>query len=209
VSGSPWWVHYEPPGGNPIPSDDPHADLVDMLRKLKRDMVGTEGGAFSINEHGQVIARAAAPNGPGNTVHMIEVTSAGGVFTYTTPIRFSGGTLDPCARPIEGTPWTGPLSGMTYSFAAPGNPKPPSRNLDEVFVEEEGVTLQLSTEAGITPYPPVSGPVQSFLKALRRRLPEGGRFRVNEHGRAFTSRDALYIATIPTACWFPPLTPRS
>ena len=98
---------------------------------------------------------------------------------------------------------------MTYKFAAPGNPKPPSRNLDEVFVEEEGRVLQLSTHASIRPYPPVQGPLAVFLQALRRQLPDGGRFRVNEHGRAFTSDGSIYVGIIPRAEWFRPLTARS
>ncbi len=129
--------------------------------------------------------------------------------TYTTPIVFNGGKLDPRVTPKEGQPWPGPLSGMTYSFVAPNNPKAPSRMLDEVFVEEEGVILQLSTQAGVSPYPPTNGALFSFLAALRRLLPTGGRFRVNEHGRAFTSRDNIYIGCVPLASWFRPLTARS
>jgi hypothetical protein len=207
--GSPWWVHYEPPGGDPIPADDPHTDLVNLVLALKREMAQTEGGPFSINEHCQVIARAKAQSGPGNTIYIINVTSGGAVSTYHEPILFQKGSLDPRATPAEGGSWPGPLSGMTYKFAAPGNPKPPSRKLDEVFVEEEGVVLQLSTNAAIAPYPPADGELLPFLAALRRRLPDGGRFRVNEHGRAFTSRDSIYIGTIPHGVWFRPLTPRS
>lgn len=205
----PWWVFYEPPAEDPIPADDEHDELVRLVNALKMEMAQTEGGPFSINEHGQVIARARAPAGQGNTIHIINVTSRGGVSTYRTPILFRDGELDPQANPEEGEPWPGPLSGMTYKLAAPGNPKPPSRNLDEIFVEEEGVVLQISTHAGIRPYPPTSGALARFLKALRRRLPRGGRFRVNEHGRAFTSNGFLYIGTIPRTEWFQALTGRS
>ena len=205
-----WWVFYEPPSANAIPADDPHDDLVDLVNSMKVEMARTSGGGpFSVNEHGQVIARAKAPTGPGNTIHIINVTSAGQVSEYTTPIVFQGGQLDPRATPKEGAAWHGPLSGMTYKFAAPGNPRPPSRNYDEVFVEEEGVVLQISTHAGISPYPPASGALARFLLALRRQLPSGGRFRVNEHGRAFTSNRFIYIGTIPHDEWFRPLTARA
>jgi hypothetical protein len=207
--GRPWWIFYEPPSADPIPADDPHDDLVNLVNALKWEMAQSEGGPFSINEHGQVIARARALEGPGNTIHIINVTNRGVVSTYRTPILFQGGLLNPEASPEEGEPWPGPLSGMTYKLAAPGNPKPPSRNLDEIFVEEEGVILQISTHASITPYPPASGLLARFLQALRRQLPNGGRFRVNEHGRAFTSQSAIYIGTIPRAQWFRPLTARS
>jgi hypothetical protein len=205
-----WWIFYEPPGADPIPADDPHSELISLVNSLKAEMAeSTGGGPFSINEHSQVIARAKAPTGPGNAIHVIDVTSRGTVATYSTPIVFKAGTLDPRVMPREGAPWPGPLSGMSYSFAAPGHAKPPSRKVDEVFVEEEGVVLQISTHRGIDPYPPSGGPLANFLQALRRQLPPGGRFRVNEHGRAFTSNGSIYIGSIPTAEWFRPLTSRS
>src|SRR4051794_707268 len=115
----PWWIFYEPPGSDQIPADEQHQELVALVNSLKREMAQTEGGPFSINEHGQVIARAKAPAGPGNTIHIIDVTSRGLVGTYQQPILFQDGELDPQAIPDEGEPWPGPLSGMTYKFAAP------------------------------------------------------------------------------------------
>lgn len=209
-SGSPWWVFYNPPGENPIPADDPHTDLVDLVNRLKAEMAQhSGGGTFSINEHAQVIARAGAPVGQGNAIHIIDVTNKGDVSSYAIPIVFQGGALDPRATPAEGTVWPGPLSGMSYSFAAPGNAKPPSRNFDEIFVEEEGTVHQISSHVGVTPYPPKGTLLSNFLQALRRRFPSGGRFRVNEFGRAFTSDGSIYIGTIPKAEWFRPLTARS
>jgi hypothetical protein len=204
----PWWVFYAPPGDDPIPADEPHQELVARVNTLKMEMAQTEGGPFSINEHGQVIARTRAPAGQGNTIHIINVTSRG-VSTYETPILFQGGQLDPRACPAEGEPWPGPLSGMTYRLTARGNPQPPSRNQNEIFVIEEGEILQISTRAGIRPYPPTEGPLAQFLQALRLQLPDGGRFRVNEHCRAFTPDGSVYIGTIPRSEWFRPLTGRS
>jgi hypothetical protein len=203
-----WWVYYEPPGANRIPADDAHSELIELVNGLKQAEGQSPGGSFSINEHGQVIARTSAPPGQGNAVHVIDV-SGGAVTTYTTPILFNQGQLSPLATPDEGQPWPGPLCGMSYTFAKVGNPKPPSRNLDEVFVEEEGQILLLSTNAGIRPYPPTAGPLANFLAALRRQLPSGGRFRVNEHRRAFTSNGSVFIGVLPLENWFRPLTPRS
>jgi hypothetical protein len=203
------WVFYEPPGGaSLIPADDPHPELVALVNALKVAEGQTPGGSFSINEHGQVIARTSAPRGQGNTIHLVNVRG-GAVETYTTPIVFQQAALTPLATPSEGEVWPGPLCGMTYRFAAPGNPKPPSRNFDEIWTKVESQDLQLSQDAGINPYPPRTGPLALFLAALRRRFPSGGRFRVNEFGRAFTSADAIYIGTIPMAQWFRPLTARS
>lgn len=206
---SPWWVYYELPSGERVPADDPHTVLVNLVNALKRSCSGQEGGAFSLNEHGQVIARTSDPGGVANAVHLVGV-SGGQVVRYDEAITFRDGALDPSVEPSPGEPWPGPLCGMTYKFAAPGNRKPPSRCLDEVFVEVEGRVLLLSVEAGINPYPPAPGQeLATFLAALRQRLPQGGRFRVNEHGRAFTSDTNAFIGTAPLDDWFPELTPRS
>lgn len=200
--GQPWWVYYEPPGGDPIPADDSHGELVAVVNELKQQLCGSEGGAFSLNEHGQVIARMPAPAAHlGNAVHAIGVVN-GSVFAYAQPLLFDRGALDPRSQPAVGTPWDGPLCGTTYKFAAAGNPKPPSHNLDEIFVQVGDRMLVLSVEAGISSYPPSSGALATFLATLRNLLPSGGRFRVNEHGRAFTSSNNAYIGVVPLAQWF-------
>lgn len=206
LPGKPWWVHYKANSAF-VPADLPHEELVSVVNDLKMQEIQREGGAFSINEHGQVIARMTAPPGhPGNAIHVVGLTG-GIVYRYTAPIVF--GALDPTLLPNEGDPWAGPLCGMTYTFTAPGNPRPPSRSFDEVLVEIEGVTAQLSTSAGVAPYPPSTGSLAVFLQALRRQLPNGGPFRVNEHGRAFTSKRQRFIGCVPLDQWFRPLDGRS
>ncbi len=207
--GNPWWVFYEPPGSAPlIPSDDPHVELVTLVNDLKAAEGQSPGGSFSINEHGQVIARTKAPRGQGRAIHLVSI-SRGVIATYTVPIVFKKGTLTPLSTVSGGEKWPGPLCGMTYSFAAAGHPRPPSRNVDEIWIEVEGQDLQLSQDAGIRPYPPPTGPLADFLNGLRRWLRPKGRFRVNEFGLAFTSDDHIYLGTIPMAQWFRPLTARS
>lgn len=191
----------------PRPYARPNKELVDLVNDIKLQTVNHPGGGpFSINEHGQVIAKMRDGD---TSIHVIGVEQARCVAEYRVPITFRGGALAPTATPLEGAPWPGPLCGMTYRFAAPGNHKPPSRCLDEVFVEEEGTVLQLSTSGRINPYPPTTGPLAAFLGALRRLLPQGGRFRVNEHARAFTSNGSIFIGQVPLQHWFAPLTPRS
>jgi len=176
---------------------------------LKEAEGNAAGGGFSINEHFQVIARtAASPNYGGQSIHVVGL-SGGVIATYDQTIVFQNGLLLPTITPLEGEEWTGPLCGMTYSFAAPGSPKGPSRNFDEVFVEIDGQKHFLSTDVGTKPYPPTTGPLATFLVALRGQLPIGGRFRVNEHGRAFTSDNSAFISVVPLAQWFKPLTPMS
>jgi hypothetical protein len=207
--GDPWWVFYQDTDLNLIPSDDPHTDLVELVNLLKEQQGNQLGGGFSINEHGQVIARMQAPPGyGGQSIHVVGVL-AGNVRTYTTPITFQGGVLDPRVSVSEGDDWPGPLCGMSYTFAAPGNPKQPSRNYNEIWTEIGGQVRLLSAEAAITPYPPAAGPLAEFLSALRRQCPNGGRFRVNEWGRAFTSDGSIFVGTIPAGQWFQPITATS
>jgi len=205
----PWWVYYEPPGGDPIPADDAHSSLVAVVNDLKQQLSGNEGGSFSLTEFGQVIARMTAAGGhPGNAIHAIGI-QAGAVFAYTQPLLFDGGSLDPRSNPTPGAPWDGPLCGTSYSFAAPGNPMAPSYKQDEIFIKVADRTLVLSVEAGISSYPPTSGALADFLTHLRRLLPSGGRFRVNEHGRAFTSDNNIFVGLVPLGEWFEALTPLS
>jgi hypothetical protein len=205
LPGAPWWVYYKPPGMRPVAADDAHAELVTLVNNLKLQMGGTEGGGFSITEHGQVIARVQAPSGLGNAVHCIGVRG-GKVEQYDQPLVFGGGRYDPRSMPPVGDIWTGPLCGTSYTFAAPGNAKPPSNRLDEVSIKIGGKVVLLSIDAGVSSYPPASGPLARFLSSLRTLLPGGGRFRVNEHGRAFTADKNLFIGSVPLPNWFKPLT---
>jgi hypothetical protein len=202
-----WWVHYQPPQADPIPADAAHLELVGLVNALKEHEGQGPGGSFSINEHSQVIARTSAPAGsPQKAFHIVDV-STGSVRTYKAKITFQAGSLDPTAMPAEGAAWPGPLCGTTYSFAAQDSRKPPSHNIDEVWIEVDGKDVQLSAHAGAAAYPPESGPVAAFLAALRRQLPQGGAFRVNEHGRAFTANQNLFIGSVPLHSWFPPISP--
>lgn len=208
-AGNPWWVFYGNDAGDFVPADDPHVGLVDLVNFLKQQQDGEAGGRFSINEHGQVIARMQAPPGvPGQAVHVVGV-NAGDVVTYGSTITFREGRLNPRAIADEGQAWSGPRCGTSYTFCAPGNAQQPSGNFDEVYILAGGMLRQLSSEAFSRQYPPARGPLAVFLQALRRQLPNGGRFRVNEHGRAFTSNDATFIGTVPLSDWFKPITAKS
>ena len=203
--GNQWWVYYKPQGSDPIPADADHAELVARVNRLKTNEGNAAGGPFSINEHRQVIARMKAPAGyTGHAVHVVDV-SDGAVYSYSPVITFQNGALRPDASPPEGTPWPGPLCGTSYTFPMTGAVRPPSNLPDDIRIEIDGTNVQLSSHCGIHPYPPASGPLASFLAALRRQLSDGGRFRVNEIGRAFCSDEDtgnLFIGTIPLVLWF-------
>lgn len=194
-------------GADPIPADHAHPELVERVNRLKDIEGNGPGGGFSINEYGQVIARMSASSGPQNAWHVVDVSN-GDVFAYTQTITFLGGALDPSATPDPGTPWTGPLCGSSYTFAAPNAPRPPSHNLEEIRMEVNGVPAQFSPYAGISPYPPVSGALAAFLASLRQWLPGGGLFRVNEKRRAFTPNTNVFVGTVPPQPhWFRPISP--
>jgi len=200
-----WWVHYTPQGEDPIPSDQPHPALVSKVNLLKEIEGNQPGGGFSINEHFQVIARMNAPSGyKGNAIHVVDIAD-GTVFAYSTKITFQEGALDPGVTPIVGDTWPGPLCGSSYSFAALNAPKPPSNNVDEIWTEVGGTKLQLSAQVPASSYPPISGALAAFLTALRQRLPGGGRFRVNECGRAFTADNSIFVGVVPLDQWFRPI----
>lgn len=200
-----WWVYYTPQGADPIPADQAHAELVERVNRLKEIEGNQPGGSFSINEYSQVVARMNAPAGyAGNAIHVVDIAD-GDVFRYDIPIRFQAGALNPSVTPEEGEPWPGPLCGTTYTFPAPNAPRPPSNLVDDVRIEIDGVISQLSAHCGVTPYPPTTGALALFLSALRRQLPNGGRFRVNEFGRAFVSdeeRGNPFIGVVPLQTWF-------
>jgi hypothetical protein len=152
-----WWVFYEAPDGALIPADSPHQELVTLVNGLKEAEGSSAGGGFSINEHFQVIARTTAPAGyKQNTIHVVDISS-GSVQKYVQTITFQGSAIDPTAEPAEGSPWPGPRCGATYRFAAPGNKKPPSHNLDEIWTEVEGQIDLLSAHTRPDPYPPTGG----------------------------------------------------
>jgi hypothetical protein len=154
-----------------IPADFAHKDLVELVNGLKEAEGLGAGGGFGINEHFQVVARMAAPAGyKQNSIYVID-TSSGMVKTYTETTTFQGGAITPKAELEEGDPWTGPRCGATYRFAAPGNKKPPTHNLDEIWTEVEGQIDLLSTHLRSGSYPPTAGPLAAFLAALRRQLP--------------------------------------
>jgi hypothetical protein len=98
--GGNWWVHYEAPGGTLIPADLAHQELVCLVNDLKAAEGIAPGGAFSINEHFQVIARMKAPTGyQQNTIHVVDI-SRGSVQRYAETITFQAGAIDPtsCGR---------------------------------------------------------------------------------------------------------------
>lgn len=173
-NGGSWWVHYQSSSGAHIPADAAHTQLVELVNALKAAEGNAPGGAFSINELSQVIARMKAPPGyPQNAIHVVDISS-GGVQTCSDVITFDGGTIDPTAMPNEGDPWPGPRCGSTYKFTAPGNKKPPTHNLNEVWTEIDGKDDLLSVHVKPLTYPPAAGALAVFLTALRGQLPSGG-----------------------------------
>src|SRR5205823_4781391 len=104
-----WWVYYEPQGADPIPADQAHPELVDLLTVLKGSEGQGPGGGFTINEHSQIIARTSPAGGYQDqaAVHIVGIQN-GVIVTYTNVITFQDGALDPSATPGVGDLWSGP-----------------------------------------------------------------------------------------------------
>ncbi|HEV7406510.1 MAG TPA: hypothetical protein VGO11_26400 [Chthoniobacteraceae bacterium] len=199
-----WWVHYQSTSGD-IAADQPHPLLAERINRLKL-ISHDEGGSFSINEHSQVIARMKGPTGSDrDSIHVVDI-GGGAVFAYPNVITFQNGALDPTSILSEGTPWTGPLCGSTYTFSISGKRDNTSGQFEEILIKDSSERLSQHV-SGIPSYPPPQGPLAEFLAALRRVLPGGGRFRINEHRRVFTSNPPHFFVGIapPSPLWFRPI----
>jgi hypothetical protein len=169
-----------------------HPDLVDMVNTIKRHGQNTDGGAFYINEHSQVIVPAGYP---------VRYYLAG---TYVNQLRFwwENEIISGDARGFDGKslragdPWTGPLVGIPYVFAAGGN---------DVYY-----TVEISPGAVqriyLTDVTDNAEPTLSVVRAIIGN--QGGRFYVNEYSEMFRpsggNGPATYIARLDSRLpWFP------
>lgn len=199
VSGRPWWVYVKNEAVT-TPADDAHEELVSLVLTLKREM-GAElgGGSFFLNEHSQVIASANPPLGwNANSVYLVGVNETGDVLRYRKPLTFGDGIMDSSAMPAEGDIWTGPAVGVRYAF----NDALPDEKMVCFKFERKGPRLFLShdlEERGLT----FGLELARFNDALHRVMDfGGGRFYVNEQGRAFSARSCEFIAQVPLESWF-------
>jgi hypothetical protein len=166
-----------------------HPALVKMVNEVKEEYVGTRGGAFYINEFGQVLVPASS-----------QYYCAG---TYRRYLQFEFGdaVIGPEAPSHlkPGDPWPGPKVGIPYVLTADGRdikykyyPRPQ--------VEAERRLSQVDTPLGAS--------------RLARRLGAfrsgGGRIYINEALEFFQSVEedrswqCIYLGSLGEDPWFPP-----
>ena len=178
------------------PSNGEHPELVNMVNKVKNQYSGNPGGAFYINEYGQVIVPVAGEEK--------DYYLAG---EYNNPIEFEfeGKILSGDAKDLEGNPlkpgdtWVGPHPGIPYVLKAGGK---------DIYykcwvrprVEKE---VKLSDCIGKE-----AEKVASKIASLKGAA--GGRFYVNEYCQIFAPKTSeqgfeyIYIDKIEDLdYWFP------
>ena len=167
---------------------DAHPQLVEMVNRVKREITGTEGGAFYINEHCHVLV----PDQQG--------ALSAGEYAKELKFAFDGGTMGP--RPPKsvkpGDEWKGPHVGVRYTLAAGNDDIYYEINLTPTRVQR----VRLSEEVGKVP-----------ARRLAARLAQhkgngGGRIYINEQCEFFApiNVDGLpfaYLGHLDDDPWFP------
>jgi Phospholipase D-like domain at C-terminus of MIT len=163
-----------PDGIRMYPATRDHEQLVAMINAIKEEVAGIKGGAFYINEHGQVIVPAGNP---------VKYYYAG---EYHERIRlkmedtgeeFSGRPHDEHENLLSpGQPWDGrPRPGIQYTLAAGGTDIHYKRELGP---QREQI-VKLSKVVG------VEAARRTASKIARVKGNKGGAFYVNEYRALF------------------------
>jgi len=157
------------------------------VNEVKRRYAGQPGGAFVINEYGQVITPV-----PDTRPRRFYIGYSSGSIVFIGPSgkRF---TLDDDAGLCPGDDWMLPYVGIAYCL---------SWNNRIYFPMREGIDTECQ-------YPPRQDP--NLIRAIRRIRPFGGvRFIVNPHGIVLTKVEVTpskwqpkYAGRINYQCWFP------
>lgn len=172
-----------------FPVSEDHAELVEMVNKVKASITGSEGGAFYINEYRQVIVPCAGEDG---SYYLAGEYHKDLIFEFEGKI-ISGNAVDLEGNPVQpGDLWPGPHPGIPYTLAAGGkdiyfrySPRP--------RVEKE---VRLSKVIGREK----AAKVARWIAATKGPL--GGRFYVNEFCQVFAPRtgdygiDYLYVGKL-------------
>lgn len=163
-----------------VPDDGIEA-MVEAVNELKQEITGVRGGAFMINEHGQVLV----PVTHGEDKYLVGELS--GCPEFIDPRSGGHFNLESPRVKRTGTPWELPYVGMKFKFNGEGK-----------------VSRELAVgDERLREYPP------RFDEDLAERLcqlrPEGGRMIVNLHGVVLTKIDGdkpVFVGEINTQKWF-------
>lgn len=180
------------------PCTDQHPQLVQMVNDVKEELTGATGGAFYINEYGQVLVPAAGVDEyylAGEYHGTLRFEFEGHVLTGE-PVDVHGASLSPGAR------WMGPHPGVPYVLAG---------NCRDIYFESTPrplVTKKVKLSRAIGA--PAALAVARMITAVKGI--DGGRFYVNEHRAIFTplersgSWEYIYVGQLDPSSWFPKVT---
>jgi hypothetical protein len=165
-----------------------HAELVKMVNGVKEKINhGVPGGAFYINEFGEVLV-------PG----LDGLCYWAGCYDPTLTFSFEGSVISPVAPTgLEpGDRWPGPHSGVRYKLCAGGR--------DIAYLLQSGAR---STEFRLSHFHGDDA-AETAAKISSIKGTEGGRFYINERRELFgpvSGRDGfLYFGHLEDSVWFDP-----
>lgn len=170
-----------------IAAPDPAIDAMGRaINALKLDVAGKRGGAFQINEFGQVLVPASASA----VRYWVGTLEGVPIFTEPHPERriFH---LDGENGAAPGDPWTLPFLGMPYVMPA-----------------DMRYFFWRNTEEGkLKIRPPVYD--EGLVRAFRESRGVSGRFIVNPNGLVLTKRNsdghAVFVYKLDLKKWYPKL----
>jgi hypothetical protein len=168
-----------------------HPKLVKMVNAIKQEVNGTPGGAFYINEFGDVLV----PGKVRGTCHWA------GHFDGKLEFDFGGSVISSQAPPdlTPGDRWLGPHPGVRYVLSAGGN--------DIRYRVREGnreTEFKLSDEVG------EEAAKSTASRIAAGKTASGGRFYINERCELFgpvASNDYehfVYFGHLEDSPWFDP-----
>lgn len=170
-----------------IAAPDPAIEAMGQaINALKQEVAGSPGGAFQINEYGQVLVPASS------RAVRYWVGTLKGVPTFVEPTTDRAEIrLDGDGNHSIGSPWSLPYLGMPYVMPADGR-----------------YFFWRNTDDGkMKIRPPVYD--EQLVQAFQRVRGGSGRFIVNPHGLVLTKREAdeqaVFVYKLDLTKWYPKL----
>lgn len=178
------------------PVNEDHPELVDMVNEVKTRYGGRPGGAFYINEYGQVIVPAT-----GERDYYLA-----GEYRQPLEFEFEGHTLSGNAVGLDGlalqpgATWEGPHPGVPYVLKA---------GAQDIYYRSEP-RPRVTKEVRLSDFQSPNIVRQVCQMISRVKGHQGGRFYINEFQQLFapvnkaTGLEYIYIGRLGSlAQWFP------
>ena len=170
---------------------DGHPTLAKMVNAAKKELSGSPGGAFYINEFSHVLV----PGKTSGTCHCV------GYYDGVLEFELDGQVISPRASPQlrSGDKWLGPHAGVRYVLCAGGR--------DIRFEKKQGSRI---TEVRLSDHVGDATAKQTAARVSGVKGVSGGRFYINEMQEMFCPSAAndyehfVYIGHLEDSAWFNP-----